>query len=159
MAKTLQELRTEKNIIESRINRLNGSANDRHLNEVGRVFHLGMVGGSGRNTARLNQRRAANLDKTISNAVEVCRLDKELKEVERKIYDLENDTAGKRARKEAERDILRAQYWQQLKPGDNIDIGNGPTLISKKSKKSLYTGSGCKWTAADIIGKSAAALL
>ena len=116
-----------------------------------------MVGGSGKQTVKLNARREASIDKTVKNAVEYTRLAAEIKTVEHKIYLLEN--AGQiQERKEMQ---YRAQvaYWNSLKEGDKVILWTGQQCtIIKKSKKSLYTGSG-KWTAAEIIGKNAAALL
>lgn len=154
----IEHLQSREAEILTRLEKLNGPA-DQHLEGVAKHFHLGMVGGSGRNTHRLNQRRERAMDKSISNAVEATKLYNELGTIQAKIKDLQAGGPEKRAQKEADRDKLRAEYWRQLKAGGTIDIGNGPSTIVEKNKKSLITQSGCTWTAADIIGRTAAALL
>lgn len=154
----ISELKERAATIQAKIDRIDGKSQDSHLNGVAQHFHLGMVGGSGRNTHRLNQRRERSLDKTIENAKTVTALYRELSEIEAKIKDLENNGPEKRATKEQERDQFRAQYWNNLKAGDTIDHGNGPVTIVKKYKKSLTTAT-CSWKAEEIIGKKAAALI
>jgi hypothetical protein len=121
-----------------------------------------MVGGSGRHTGTLNRRRARNLDKTIDNAVIFCRLDSELREVERKlsaaIYQRDHAEEIK-AKKEKKIEILTG-YWNQIKAGDDVTLPFGNIVkVTKKNAKSIMTGPECKWTAADIIGLEAAARL
>ncbi len=162
MQNEIQQLEALRDELQARLNRLSGSNKDTHLDSVQKYFHMGMVGGSGRNTASLNRRRARNLDKTIDNAVIFCRVDGELREVERKlaaaIYKRDNaDTiAAKKERKIA----ILIGYWNQIKAGDTVVIpfGNEVT-VTKKNAKSIMTGPQCKWTATDIIGREAAARL
>lgn len=155
--KTLTDYRAELLAVKTKIQRL--TPKDSHIDALSNSFHLGRVGGSGRNNCRLNKRREAYLGKTISAAKELSDLYKEQNYLEARIKDLEEGGPAKRAAKKAETNRLLAEYWKNLKAGDYIDIGNGKTLVSKKNAKSLETGPGCKWTAAEIIGREAAALL
>lgn len=154
----IQQLQSRATVITAKLAKLNGSE-DQHLQGVAKHFHLGMVGGSGKNIHKLNQRRERAMDKSIAVAKEVTELYKELNTIEAKIKDLQDGGPEKRAKAKEDRAALKAQYWNKLKAGDSINIGNGPSLIIKKNKKSLVTQSGCKWSAADIIGKDAAELI
>ncbi len=154
----IEKLKAKEVAIQSKLQKLNGPT-DSHLEGVAKSFHLGIVGGSGRNNHKLNQRRERSLDKTISNAVEATKLYKELGEVQSKIKDLEAGGPEKRAQKRQERAQLLANWFKQLKAGDTFDMGNGDLKIQKKNAKSLVTEGGCSWKAAEVIGKDAAALL
>ncbi len=155
----IDELKSRHSILVGRITKLETQQNGGYTAQVARSFHLGMVGGSGRNVSKLNRRRGAELDRTIDRAVVLTKLYAERNTIEAKIKDLENDGPAKRAAKKEERNRLMAEWWKQLKVGDDIAIRRDPVLITKKNAKSCETGSGCKWTAKEIIGKEAAALL
>lgn len=142
-----------------KIESLERQQNGGYTSQVARSFHLGMVGGSGRNTHSLNKRRGAELDRTIDRAVILCDLYKKRNSLQTRIEYIESGKRDADEKKKANGLVLLAEYWKGLKAGDLIDIGNGKTLITKKNTKSLETGTGCKWTAAEIIGKKAAALL
>ena len=154
----IEHLKSKEAIIQSKLNKLNGPT-DSHLEGVAKSFHLGMVGGSGRNNHKLNQRRERSLDKTISNAVEATALYKELDQIQTKIKDLEAGGPEKRAQKRQEKAQLLSEWWKQLKAGDTFDMGDGDLKVQKKNAKSLVTAGGCTWKAIEIIGKDAAALL
>lgn len=146
---------------ESMIKELEAKQNGGYTAQVSKSFHLGMVGGSGRNTARLNRIRGNELDKTIDRAVILTGLYKKRDELERSINYIESGKRDADLKKKDERAMFMANYWKQLKAGDEVAIGiTGVTaIITKKNAKSLETGSGCKWTVAEIIGKKAASLL
>ena len=110
----IQQLQSRATVITSRIAKLNGSE-DQHLAGVAKHFHLGMVGGSGRNTHKLNQRRERAMDKSIAVAKEVTELYKELNTIEAKIKDLQDGGPEKRAKEKEDRAALKAQYWNKLK--------------------------------------------
>ena len=128
---------------------------------VAKSFHLGMVGGSGRNIANLNRKRANELDKTIDRAVILTKLYCERDALKWQIDFIESGKRDAKIQREKTREEKRAEYWQNLKAGDILDLGNsnGNPIIKKKSLKSVTTISGTKWTAIEIIGKTAAALL
>ncbi len=142
-----------------RIESLERQQNGGYTSQVAKCFHLGMVGGSGRNTARLNKRRENELDKTIDRAKLLCELYKKRDSLKYRIEYIESGKRDADEKKKSDNLILLAEYWKGLKAGDYIYIGNGKTLITKKNAKSLETGTGCKWAAAEIIGKKAASLL
>lgn len=154
----IDQLKKDLEIVLSKIGRLKTQQNGGYTAEVAKSFHLGMVGGSRRNVSSLNNRRASELDRTIDRAILLNGLYKEHNALEAKITDLENNGPEKRAAKKILVNQGLVQYWNNLKAGDTIDHGNGPLIITKKNKKSLETGI-CKWTAAEIIGREAAALI
>lgn len=156
--KTIEELKNAILLVTNKIQRLEGKTY--YSDQVAKSFHLGMVGGSGRNVKKLNERRSRDLDKTIDNAVILCELYKERGTLEKQIEFIESGGPEKKAQAAENRNKLLAEYWQALKPGDKVDIGgNSPVTIIKKSKKSIQTQSGCKWSAGEIIGRHAANLL
>lgn len=132
-----------------------------YTDKVEGSFHLGMVGGSGRNTYRLNKRREADLDKTIKNAVLVCPLYRERDNIERQINDIESGAAQKKELSVIDKRVKAAEYWRNLKVGDELNIGNsnGNPIIKKKNRLSVETTTGCKWMASEVIGKQAAKLI
>jgi len=159
--KPLETLQHELNKVLDKIAVIERKQNGGYTAEVAKAFPLGMVGGSGRNTRTLNKRRANELDKTIDLAVAVTELRKQAGTLERQINDITSGAVEKRQEQKQSRDQLLAEYWRNLKPGDLLEVGNpnGKTVITKKSLKSCSTGSGSRSTAAEIIGKEAAALL
>ena len=158
-AKTLEDYKNDLLSIEQKIQTLEIQQNGGYTAQVAKCFHLGMVGGSGRNVGKLNARRGAELDKTIDRAIILFDLYKQRDGIKWKINDIETGADIKREEKKKKTAEALAEYWNNLKAGDYIDIGNGKTLITKKNKKSLETGTGCKWTAYEIIGKAAASLI
>ena len=152
-------LKIELTEVLNKIESLERQQNGGYTSRVAKSFHLGMVGGSGRNVHGLNKRRGAELDRTIEKAVILCELYKKRNSLQTRIEYIESGKRDADEKKKADSLVLLAEYWKGLKAGDFIDIGNGKTLITKKNAKSLETGSGCKWTASEIIGKKASALL
>ena len=153
-------LKNELSEVLGKISRLEAAQNGGYTSQVAKSFHLGMVGGSGRNTARLNARRGAELDKTIDRAEILVALYGRRNALQTRIEYIESSKRDEDIKKKEAGLIALAEYWKKLKAGDSVDIGaNSPALITKKNAKSLETGIGCKWTAAEIIGKKAAALL
>lgn len=147
-------------IVLQRIERLEAQQNGGYTAQVAKYFHLGTVGGSGRNTARLNKRRENELDKTIDRAKILVQLYGERNALQFQIKDIKEGGPEKRAAAKESALVKLAEYFKNLKAGDFVDIGgNSPALITKKNAKSIETGSGCKWTAAEIIGEKAAQLL
>jgi len=143
-----------------KIESLERQQNGGYTAQVAKSFYLGMVGGSGRNTHRLNQRRANELDRTIDRAVILTGLYGKRNGLQTRIKYIESGQRDIDQKKKEQGTILMAEYWKGLKVGDKIDIGgNSPATITKKNAKSIETGTGCKWTATEIIGKKAASLL
>lgn len=154
----LEKLKQRLEIVTSRIQKLEGTKY--YTDSVANSFYLGMVGGSGKNTARLNRRRENEINKTVQNAVLCVALYKERNKLQIDIADLENNGPAKRAEIRTAKNALMAQYWQNLKVGDTVYLWTGnEATITKKNKKSIETGTGCKWTAAEIIGKEAANII
>lgn len=121
----IETLKSELSIVLSRISKLEAQQNGGYTARVAQSFHLGMVGGSGRHTKRLNARRTSELDKTIDRAVILTGLYKERSALESKIADLENNGPEKRAAKKILVNQGLVEYWNNLKAGDSIDHGNG----------------------------------
>ncbi len=154
----LTALRAELATVTQRIDKIHGHTD--YTDRVAASFHLGMVGGSGRNTASLNRKRERALDKTIDNAKICVQLYKQRNALTAQIADIENNGEEKRRLQKERLNAARVVYWNEIKVGDKIDIGgNYPAEVTKKNAKSLETGTGCKWTAAEIIGKEAAQLI
>ena len=126
---------------------------------VASSFHLGMVGSSGRNTAKLNRKREAALDKAIERAQILTKLYARERSLLVRIGDFENDGPAKRAANKQRNLEIKAEYWRNLKPGDIVTLYTGNQItVQKKNRKSIFSEN-CKWTAAEIIGREAAKLL
>jgi len=96
---------------------------DRHVDGLSAAFHLGTVGGSGRNVGRLNGRRARLLDRTIDAAVRNVPLYRKAETLvaamARILSGEETETArGERAAKQAAADAALAARIAALKKGD-----------------------------------------
>jgi len=153
-------LKIELSEVNKKIESLERHQNGGYTAQVAKSFYLGMVGGSGRNTYRLNQRRENELNRTIDRAVILTGLYGKRNGLEAQIKYIESGKKELDKEKKEKTAFLMAEYWKGLKIGDSVDVGgNAPVTITKKNAKTLETGSGCKWTAAEIIGKKAAALL
>jgi hypothetical protein len=156
-----ENLKTELAGVLTKIESLERQQNGGYTAQVAKSFHLGMVGGSGRNIHRLNRRRGAELDKTIDRAVILTGLYKQRDDLTRKIEYIESGKRDADIKKREDTNVLLVEYWKGLKAGDTLNVGNtnGNPIILKKSTKSVITTSGTKWTAAEIIGNKAAALI
>lgn len=113
---------------------------DAHMEGVRKHFHLGMVGGSGRNNHKLNQRRERSLDKSIEGAKENVRLYALLEAREKEINDLllgkgtEKNLQEKAAKKEKNKlDIARLAI--NLKKGDTF---GGKEVVRVTKDKAGY---------------------
>ncbi len=149
-----ETLKNELADINTKIEKL--TVKDNYLDAVSRSFPYG-VGGSGRNNYRLNKRKERNLDKTIEAAKLLCPLYEKRDRLIKQIEDIENGTTQKIADRKVLKNQLRAKYWNELKVGDELNIGNStgnPTII-KKNQLSVITTNNVKWTAIEIIGKDA----
>lgn len=157
----LTALKNELLQVELKLKALRKNNESEHTSRVAQSFHLGMVGGSGRNNASLNKRRAKELDKTIDNAIISTDLYEKQRDLIKRIDYIESGKKEAFEAKQKREQELLVQYWRELKAGDELNIGNsnGNPIISKKSAKSVTTQGGAKWTAAEIIGKKAASLL
>ena len=155
----LEELKTKLIDVEYKIQRETPKPD--YTTQVAKHFHLGMVGGSGRNIHRLNKRREQSLNRSINAAVILTKLYKERDHLKAQIEDIESGNKEKRMLNVQRGNEPRAEYWRRLKVGDELNVGNpnGNQTITKKNAKSVETGSGCKWTAAEVIGREAAKLL
>lgn len=133
---------------------------DSYLDAVSKSFPYGVgFGGSGKNS--LNNRKERYLDKLLDASVELTKLYKLREDIETKINDIESGKADQREERKKTRLEKLAEYWINLKEGDELNIGNtnGNPIVLKKSKKSVLTTSGTKWTINEVIGKEAAKLV
>lgn len=155
----LAQLETELIEVECKIKRI--EPQDEYTSQVARSFHLGMVGGSGKNTTRLNRRREAELDRTIERAKMLVPLYTKRDNLIKQISDIKDGTAAKKEENVMTRRIAKAEMWKRLKAGDELPIGNsnGNPVIKTKNRLSVITTSGTKWTASEVIGKEAARLI
>lgn len=84
MNNSLPELKERLVKAESRLAKINQkSGTEKYLEEVAKHFHLGMVGGSGKNNRKLDQKRGAAADKAIDRAVESTELVREIEYLKR----------------------------------------------------------------------------
>jgi len=155
---SIETLKQQLTHVQSKIKKLDPS--DPYLDRLSGSFHLSRVGGSGKNTHRLNKRRESSLEKTIANAVLLVPLYRTRDSLIAQIKDLESGGPVKRAEEKSLVNTYSAEYWRSIQVGDSVTVWSGNAIIvTKKNKKSLESAGGCKWTAAEIIGKAAAALL
>jgi hypothetical protein len=154
----VNNLKIDLSVINQKINKI--SPKDSYLDAVSRSFPYGVgFGGSGKGS--LNARKERHLDKLIDASIELTKLYKERDNVEQKIKDIESGEVERRAERVKTRNEKLAEYWNGLKVGDELNIGNtnGNPIILKKSQKSVLTTSGTKWTVQEVIGKEAAKLI
>jgi len=98
---------------------------DSHLDGVKSYFHLGMVGGSGRNIRSLNRRREKALDRTVSNAGKAVELNKQASAWAKKGHEL---LEGKGTKEDRKRKAVKAEqrrinagiFINALKKGDEV---------------------------------------
>lgn len=152
------EMHIELKEVEKKIEQLERAQNGGYTAQVAKSFHLGMVGGSGRNVRGLNKRRGQELDRTIDRAVILCELYKKRNGLKARIEYIESGKRDADKSKAANLDIKMAEYWKNLKVGDKLIMAND-AIITKKNAKSCETESGCKWTVAEVIGRKAAKLI
>lgn len=143
--------------VQSKIKKL---ANVRDVTDmVAASFHLGMVGGSGKNTRKLNRKKEASLDKTIERAKALTSLYDRERALEYQIKDIQEGGPERREANKKNKWEARAAYWKSLKVGDTVALFTGNEIkITKKNRKSLVSEN-CTWSAAEIIGREAAKLL
>lgn len=155
----LQDMKTELISVNAKLKKFQDADANSYTAQVAKSFHLGMVGGSGKNNYRLNKRREAEFNRSIEQAKTITALYSRRSELERKIEYIESGQQERDADKKQTRAEILAQWFRDLKPGDTFQPGGNVLTISKVSKKSILTVSGCKWTAYEVIGKEAAKLL
>ena len=156
-AAQMELLQQQLSVVQNRIKRLEGVQDI--TNRLATSFHLGMVGGSGRNTRKLNKKKEAALDKTIDRAKLLTQLYEQERSMQYQIKDLQENGPEKRDTYRKRMAQLRADYWKNLKAGDTITLYTGNQIkITKKNLKSLVSEN-CSYSATEIIGKEAAKLL
>lgn len=146
MNNSLPELKERLVKAESRLAKINQkSGTEKYLEEVAKHFHLGMVGGSGKNNRKLDQKRGAAVDKAIDRAVESTELVKEIEYLKRQVDYIES---GRKERadnlKQAAKEGL---HLKDIKVGDTLmDSIYGEVVCVRVNKKTLtvQTKSGYK---------------
>lgn len=133
LLKQLQEIRAS-------IARLAPQARDSYVDEVGQTFHLGMVG-SGRHTRALNERKMAELDRTIETANKLAPLYRESAQILARIEDVWSGRNQRRRRRKAieEEWLRKAQLRvQSAQKGDYVlDSAFGVVRVVRRNQKSL----------------------
>ena len=158
---TSEKLQSAKAELESVLARIARLEAIRHpSDEIVKYFHLGMVGGSGKNTAKLNRRKEAAMDRSMQAAKELVALYDQRDKLARLVQDIESGEYERRIALKEKFITAKIRYWKNLKAGDSVDIGgNYPVTVVRKNAKSFTSEGGVKWTAAEIIGSEAAARL
>ena len=159
----LDELKSELNLINQKIERIEAADKNSYSAQMARTFHLGMVGGSGnkKNIHKLNARREKDMNKSIAQAKVNCAFYDRKGLLEKMILDIESGADVKRQTDKDNGNINMAKWWKSLKAGDKINLfGNSEIEIKSIRGKTLTsTFMNCKYTANEIIGKAAAKLL
>ncbi|HEU5382790.1 MAG TPA: hypothetical protein VFV38_45870 [Ktedonobacteraceae bacterium] len=136
----LKKLKTQLEEAQATIARLAPQARDPYVDEVGQVFHLGMVG-SGHHTRALNERKMAALDRTIETANKLAPLYRERTRLLGQIEDVwSGRNQRRRKRKAAEEEWLRQtqERVQKAKGGDYVlDAAFGVVRVVRRNRKSL----------------------
>jgi len=109
----LSAKRLEISNIESQIEKIQ-SAKYRS-DDVVKHFHLGMVGGSGKNTVRLNRQRERELDKVIENSKKITELEDKKKAILIEIGKLESGTWKSKEQLRDERNAAKIKAKQKDK--------------------------------------------
>lgn len=155
----LQDMKYELSTINAKLKTIEDKEANSYTSRLSKSFHLGMVGGSGRNNHSLNKKREREFDRTIKQAHESTSLYTRRDELEKKITYIESGQKERdEVRKKSRAEIL-AQWFRDLKAGDTWQPGNYPVTITRVNKKSITTENGVKYTAYEVIGKEASLLL
>jgi hypothetical protein len=137
----LERLQRELEAVETKITRLEEGTHDRSLDDVSKSFHLGMVGGSGHGTRRLNARRERSLDKTIDTAVKLTPLYQQRARFKTAISEITSGARKRKREREAKRQafLLEAQARvRQARKGDYVfDQAYDRVEVLARNQKSL----------------------
>jgi hypothetical protein len=155
--KTILELKADLINVNTRIKKL--TPNESYLNSVSKSFHLGRVGGSGRNIYRLNKRREQALNRSLQVVGILSKLYQQRSGLEKQIEDIESGNVAKREETVITKRMRMAELWKALKVGDEIPLNNpnGNPKIKVKNRLSVISdGLNVKYTASEIIGREAA---
>lgn len=127
-----EPLKKELEKVEAKISKL--TLSDSHLDSVQQHFHLGRVGGSGRNVAKLNARRERFLDKTIDQAREYTSLAAQRSQLLHKIDHIES--GRKEHLERAKNELLEA--LKHVEPGDALlDAVYGRVEVVRRNRKTI----------------------
>lgn len=133
----LPELKERLAKTESRLAKINQkSGAEKYLEEVAKHFHLGMVGGSGNNNKRLDQKRDAAVDKAIDRAVASTELVKEIDYLKRQIDYIES---GRKERADKVKQAAKeGVHLKDIKAGDTLmDSIYGEVVCVRVNKKTI----------------------
>lgn len=134
---TLEQLKEKRDKLQRQIDKLHQK--DGYLNEVSKHFHLGTVGGSGKNNAKLDQRREASINRSI----EAGKLIKERIDIDKQIEYIES---GKQQSREQAKENMQ-QKLRSAQVGDLVlDSAFGWVKVIRVNKNTLtiQTTSGYK---------------
>lgn len=141
----LYKLQQKQDRVQAKLNRMNGVRPDETA-RVAQSFHLGMVGGSGPNTARLNRIRERSIERTVANAVEYFRLTEELAWIKASIRAIETEPARQVAKARAEEMLSQngKTACGGVKAGDMVRwIVSGTTVKVIRVNRSSVTVEMC----------------
>lgn len=151
--KVIQNLEIELSIVQQQIKRL--QPHDAVLDNM-----PARIGGSGKYTNYFNKRREAYLNRTIEAAKKLVPLYEKEKNLQKRIEDIKSGELQRRELNVIQKRQQKAEYWKNIKPGDQVPLPLGNTVkVVKKNRLSIETEMGNKWTAAEIIGREAAKLI
>lgn len=139
-ARDIPQLQHELQAVENKLSRL---LNQQHQPDpVSEHFHLGRVGGSGRNVKALNKRREQALDRTIDRATEIVQLTQRRDDLRDRIRAEQNRPAREAAETEATNRIEAAVRAAGV--GCTVESPYGPVRVVRINRKSatIETASG-----------------
>lgn len=117
---------------------------------VERSFHLGMVGGSGHNVQKLNERRMNALERVVDRSVELTPLMRERDRLQELIGTFEQ--RQERARKAQEKRTAALERLHNVKSGQEVIIALGNTVtVRRVNKNSITTNTGTRYTYDELI--------
>jgi hypothetical protein len=121
----LNQKQTELEVVNKKISTLEGT--QYKSDDVAKFFPLGRVGGSGRNTHRLNKQRERDLDKTIENSKKSTELHKHKNRLEIEIKQLIDGTWKSPDQRKQERKE-RNKLAQKIEKENDKNIRNSMTF-------------------------------
>lgn len=117
---------------------------------VEQYFHLGLVGGSGHNVQKLNERRMNALDRVIDRSVELNFHYSERDRLQTLIDTFEH--RQERARKAQEKRAAALERLHSVKCGQEVIITLGNTVtVRRVNKNSITTTTGTRYTFDELI--------
>jgi len=100
----------------------------------------------------LNRRRGRALDATIDRAVAIVPLYQQRERLQAAISRIESRPADWEERIH-QAHLARVRAFARIRPGDQVDVGgNDPVTVLRKSRLSVTSAHGVRWSIAELTG-------